>query len=225
MATLSRLGIPLRGPSPKKETLADIRSTLGDRPIRYVLNTHTHYDHVALNPAFQRRCGAEIINQRATPLPAEGRWFDGPRRRVHMLPMPGCHTPEDCIVWVPEDRALFVGDIFGWGLINLSTTLGPETAELLVDTHRRLIDYGAEYVIPGHGPLCTTAELQRWVEYFAWLHEQVCRACGEGKADAQILGDLSPPEDMQAWWRFVQWKHEDSLAKVLRAVRKGWTAG
>lgn len=214
----------LERPGLEAEVFEAIASTIGDRPIRYVLNTHTHGDHVALNPAFQRRCGAEIINQRTTPLPPEGRWFEGSRRRVHMLPMPGCHTPEDCIVWVPHDRALFVGDIFGWGLINLSTPLGPETARLLLDTHKRLIDYDAEYVIPGHGPLCTTAELQRWVTYFNWLREEVSRACSEGKSDAQITAEIAPPDDMEAWWRFLDWKHEDSVSKALRAVRAGWSA-
>jgi len=208
----------------ENEVFDAIAASLGDKPIRYVLNTHTHYDHMALNRAFQRRCGAEIINQRTARLPGDGRWFEGSRRRVHMLPMPGCHTAEDCIVWVPHDRALFVGDIFGWGLINLSTTLRAETAKLLVDTHRRLIDYNAATVIPGHGPLCTTDELKRWVEYFNWLHREVWRACSEGKKDRQIMAEVAPPQDMHTWWRFLAWKHEDSLSKVLRAVRGGWTA-
>ena len=211
----------LEQPELEEEVFAAIDSTLGDRPVRYLLNTHTHYDHVALNRAFQRRFSTEIINARTCSMGPEGRWFEGSRRRVLMLPMPGCHTGEDCVVWVADDRALFVGDIFGWGLIPLSTELRAETAGLLLDTYRRLIGYDAAVVIPGHGPVCTTAELVRWVEYFRWLQESVSRACSEGKTDAEITRQLLPPEDMKTWWRFEQWKHEDSLAKVLQAVRRG----
>ena len=204
------------------EVFDAIRSTLGEKPVRYLLNTHTHGDHVALNAAFQKRFGTEVVNQRTARIPPEGRWFEGPRRRVQMLPMGGCHTSEDCVVWVPDDKAIFVGDLFGWGLLNLSRSLTDETAKLLADTYERLIGFGAAVVIPGHGPLCTTAELVRQMAYVRWLAEQVLQAVAAGRSDRQIMGDLAPPEDMKTWWRFLQWKHEDSLTEVLAAVRGGW---
>ena len=162
------------------EVFAAIQSTLGEKPVRYLLNTHTHGDHVALNAAFQKRFGTEVV------------------------------------------RALFVGDLFGWGLINLSRSLTDETAKLLADTYERLIGFDAAVVIPGHGPLCTTAELTRQMEYVRSLAEQVRQAIAAGRSDRQIMGEVAPPDDMKTWWRFLQWKHEDSLRSVLAAVRGGW---
>jgi len=211
----------LERPELEEEVFEAIGSTLGDKPVRYLLNTHTHYDHMALNAAFGRRWGTQIVNQRTTPLPPEGRWFEGEQRRVQMLPAGGCHTREDCVVWSPADKALLVGDIFGWGLIPLEAPLNAKTVTLLEDTYARLIAFGATTVIPGHGPLCTTAELVRWVEYFRWLRRGTRRLCAEGADDGQIARDLAPPEDMKTWWRFGAWKHEDSLAKVLAAARRG----
>lgn len=201
------------------EVFDAIASTVGDVPVRYVLNTHTHYDHVALNEAFERRFGAEIINQQATPLAGDGRWFAGPRRRAQMLAVPDCHTAEDCIVWAPDDKVLFVGDIFGWGLIPLISVLCDETAELLVKTYARLIEFDALVVVPGHGPMATTGDLRRWVEYFHWLLEGVAAACAAGGSDEDICAEMPPPDDMKSWWRFVQWKHADSVKKVIRGVR------
>jgi cyclase len=212
----------LERPELEAEVLAAIRASVGDKPIRFVLNTHTHYDHVALNEPFERRCGAQIVNALTTEFPAEGKWFEGATRWARMLPAPGCHTAEDCVVWVEPDRALFVGDIFGWGLIPLTVNLRADTAKVLEDTYARLIAMDPLVVIPGHGPLCTAAELRRWLEYFHWLRREIVRACAAGASDEDVLRQTAAPQDMQTWWRFLKWKHQDSVAKVLKAVRKGW---
>ncbi len=203
------------------EIFAAIRSSLGEKQVRYLLNTHTDHDHMALNAAFERRFGTEIVNQRSGRIPAEGRWFEGPLRRVLMLPMPGCHSDGDCVIWVPDARALFVGDIFGWGLIPTGSDVRTETVQRLEDTYGRLVDFAADVVIPGHGPLCTTAELKRWAEYLIWLRDEISRACSEGRTDRKIKRAITAPEDMRTWWRFTLWKHEDSVSKVLNAIRSG----
>jgi len=206
------------------DVLSALRETIGEKPVSHVLNTHTHYDHVALNRLFEQQYGAEIVNQQTAPLGPDGRWFEGSTRRVLMQPLPGCHTDEDCVVWVPDARVLFVGDIFGWGLIPLVGNLRPEAADLLLDTMARLIHFDARVVAPGHGPLCTTRELERWVAYFQWLREETACLCANGRTDEEIRRTLLPPDDMRAWWRFVEWKHDDSLGKMLKAVRRGWMA-
>ena len=211
----------LEQPELETEVFSAIAASLGDTPVRYVLNTHTHYDHTALNEALVRRWGAEIINQRTAPAGPGGRTFEGPVRRVNWLPLPGCHTDQDCIAWVPEEKVLFTGDIFGWGLIPLTRPLTAETSRLLLDTYARMIDLGAETVVPGHGPLCTNRELQRWVEYFRWLQQQAAQGVAADKSDKEIIASLAPPEDMHGWWRFLQWKHADSVTKVVRAARRG----
>ncbi len=52
----------LEQPELEEEVFASIGATLGEKPVRYLINTHTHYDHVALNEAFQRRHHATVIN-------------------------------------------------------------------------------------------------------------------------------------------------------------------
>jgi cyclase len=125
-------------------------------------------------------------------------------------------------VWVEPDRVLFVGDLFGWGLIPLTVNLRPETRERLLATYRRLIDFEAETVIPGHGPMCDTDTLRRWVAYFEDLAARARAAAKQGLDEREIAQRLQPPEDMSDWWRFVQWKHEDTAAKIAKAATRGW---
>ncbi|MBT3376796.1 MAG: MBL fold metallo-hydrolase [Lentisphaerae bacterium] len=201
--------------------LAAIHETTQAKPVRTVLNTHTHYDHIVLNPVFEERFGATIVNARTTAVPAEGLWFEGQDRRALFLPMPDCHTSEDCVVWCPEDRVLFTGDIFGWGLIPWEKGLNRAKAECLKASYERLIAFEADCVVPGHGPVCSSAELRRWVVYFDELIGSVRRLCTNGLAPAAILAELPPPDDMSEWWRFRQWKHQDTLEKVIAAVTAG----
>jgi cyclase len=211
----------LEQPHLEREVFEAILATLGERTVRYVLNTHTHYDHVALNAAFRRHYGSQIVNRQTASIGPEGQWFEGSTRRVQMLPMPGCHTDEDCIVWAPDDAALFVGDIFGWGCMPLSVPLDGQAAKLLDETYAKLVGFGASVVIPGHGPVCTTAELKRFIEYLHWLKAKVDQAVADGKSDGQIMRQVAAPPDMKDWWRLLLWKHEDTLGKVIEAVRSG----
>ena len=199
-----------------------LAQTLRDTPLRYVINTHTHYDHIYLNGAFQERFGAEIVNTDTTDIPTDGLWIEGAKRKLQVLPMAGCHTPEDCVIWLPDCKVLFVGDIFGWGLINLMGRLTEESAATILATYERVMAIGAETIVSGHGPLCTNAELARWIEYFRRLHGEVLTALEAGKSDQQIMAEIAPPEDMSDWWRFVDWKHEHSVDRMITSIRDGW---
>lgn len=212
----------LEQPELEDDILQDLAATMPGQPVTYVLNTHCHDDHTALNPMFAQRFGAAIVNRRTAHIPAAGRWFEGKLRSVVMLPLPDCHTPADCVIWVPADRVLFVGDIFGWGLIPWQGNLKPEKQEHMVDAFERLIGFDAKWIVPGHGPLCSNAELRRWLDYFHWMRSRVKELLQDGRDSAEIRGILQPPGDMAHWWRFRAWKHDDTLKKVLKAGERGW---
>ncbi len=204
------------------EVFAAIERDLGQLPIRYLINTHTHYDHVALNDAFVGRFGCEIVNAETAKIGPAGKWFEGSERRVLIQPAPGCHTDHDCIIWCEPDRVLFVGDIFGWGLIPLIAQLRPDNTQHLLETYQRLIDFDAKVVVPGHGPMATTADLRRWLEYFDWLVGKVTAAVAAGASDSQIIDEIQPPADMLHWWRFVARKHADCVVRIAKSIRRGW---
>ncbi len=207
------------------EVFAAIDHDLRQTPLRYLINTHTHYDHVALNDAFKERYGCEILNAETADIGPDGKWLEGSDRRALILPMPGCHTDQDLIIWCEPDRVLFVGDIFGWGLIPLIAQLRQANTQHLVDTYQRLIDFDAEVVVAGHGPMATPADLARWLEYFHWLVGEVASAVAAGADDAQIIDEIPPPADMLNWWRFVARKHADCIVRIAKSIRRQWLGG
>ncbi len=110
-------------------------------PIRFVVNTHYHLDHVAGNGVFHD-AGAEIVAQRnvrawersenlkffgANPPAARKAWVESlvlpdlvyddaidlflGSRRIGVRPMPG-HTGSDSIVAIPDAGVVFTGDLF-----------------------------------------------------------------------------------------------------------------
>ncbi|MFA4945245.1 MAG: MBL fold metallo-hydrolase [Lentisphaeria bacterium] len=210
-------------PSEQPELAPEIAAILArhapGRTVAWVLNTHLHPDHVALNGWFASR-GAQILNARTIPLPPEGLTIAG---RLRFIPLPGAHTPEDAIAWDPESATLFVGDIFGWGLIPWDRPLTAETRDRIVAVYQRLLAFNPRHVVPGHGPVAGPDHLRRWLEYFAWLQCELRTLLARGVPEAALVaGDaLPPPADLRDWWRFTQWKHRDSVKKVCRALRLG----
>lgn len=187
------------------------------QPVRWVLNTHLHRDHVALNPHFAA-CGATILNARTVTLPPAGLVVG---QRLRLIPLGGAHTAEDAVVWDPETRTLFAGDLFGWGLIPWDRPLTRETHARVRQVVQAMLDLKPLTVVPGHGPLVGPEHLHRWLAYYAWLECELRNQLGRGVPEAELIdGDaLPPPEDMRNWWRFTLWKHRDSVKKLARAIR------
>jgi cyclase len=215
----------LEQPELADEIFRAIHDTIGKKPVRYVLNTHIHPDHVALHQAFIAQ-GAQVVaheRAKAKGIPPNSITFDrvwhaNGNRRVEMHAVGPCHTSEDAVIFFPDDAVLCAGDIFGWGLIP-AEPFRVEAKETVLEVYRKLINFAPRTIVPGHGPLVTVEDLCRWQGYFIELIDRVTRLKQAGKDDAEIKRELPPPDDMRGWWRFVQWKHDWNIDQLLRALR------
>lgn len=86
--------------------------------VRFVLNTHSHKDHVAGNADVRARTGAKVVAHRSAPLAQDVDVIDGSkvesgRLRFEVVHTPG-HTPDSvCYVFeghVATGDTLFVGE-------------------------------------------------------------------------------------------------------------------
>jgi hydroxyacylglutathione hydrolase len=153
--------------------------------IRYILNTHAHFDHMAANEQLCAATGALLglhpADRALLALGGGGRWFgflsisspdpdvelsDGQTLRVGgltvtVLHTPG-HSPGHVAFYLPEEGVLFSGDALFQRSIGRTDLPGGDLATLLRSIHDQFMTLPDETMVyPGHGPATTIGAERR----------------------------------------------------------------
>lgn len=189
-------------------------------PIKFVINTHYHIDHVAGNGVFAKT-GATILAQRnvrgwihsenlrligdfLTPaLKAQTEslvepgvdYDDGMHlylgaREIQVRSLPG-HTGGDSIVVIPDAKVAFLGDLF-WR--NMLPNLIDASTQPWVDTLDAIVamnEPGYAFV-PGHGDVGDVRDITAFREYLTTLRALVTEARAQGKAGDALAQSIVP---------------------------------
>jgi len=177
----------LGSPALAQELLQAIRAVT-PLPVKQVVVTHYHADHIyglqALKAAgasivaheqgrgylhsdtaqlrlqASRQELAPWIDANTQLVPAD-RWLSGPERftlgGVEFIVQPAgpAHTPEDLVVMLPQQGVLIAGDLVFRGRIPF---VGQADSARWVQALERLIAFKPRLIVPGHGPVSTSAE-------------------------------------------------------------------
>jgi cyclase len=205
-------------PNAGKALLADIRQRT-KLPIRYVVNTHYHPDHVANNGVFveagalvlaHRNVRAWIhtenlkfVGEKITPqqkaeveaVPAPTVVYDIGidlylgKRQVLVRGFPG-HTGGDSVVLIPDARVAFLGDLF-WHTLPPNTI--DATIKAWIETLTRLVtDYSSYTFVSGHGAAGTASDVAAFRDYLATLLKAVGEARSAGKSGDALVEAVMP---------------------------------
>ena len=90
-------------------------------------------------------------------------------KRVELIEVGPAHTLGDAVVWIPEDRTLFTGDIL---FKDAHPVIWEGPVSNWVAACERLLDMDIETVVPGHGPLTDKSALRETLRYLEALTEQ-----------------------------------------------------
>ncbi len=206
-------------PDASKAMLAEIRK-LTDKPIRYVINTHYHMDHVNGNATF-KAAGAKIIAQRRvrawihdenphlfgdriTPeIKTQIAAIAGPDilvdkhlrlklgHRVIEIDYRQGHTGGDLTVLVPDARVIFCGDLV-WNQIPPNLIDGTVATWVpTLQTIERLPHARETAFVPGHGEMAALADVAAFEWYLDSLLTSTKEAMGQGLTGDALLAAVN----------------------------------
>ena len=216
---------------------------ISQKPVRFLLNTHWHFDHVGGNAAMaetatilahenvrkRMQAGAEVFGRKIEP--AEPRalpiltyqrdvtiWLNGePMRALHVPPG---HTDGDTIVFFTKSNVVHMGDDFfatGFPFVDLDS--GGSVRGLIgaLDEVIPQIPPDAK-VIPGHGGLQTVPDLKKYRNRLDEIVALVDRGLKSGKTVEQLQKEkiLAPYED----WNSGFVKADQFIATVARDLQQ-----
>ncbi|HEU5473629.1 MAG TPA: MBL fold metallo-hydrolase [Actinophytocola sp.] len=211
--------------------LAAVRA-LAAPPIDYLINTHFHGDHVfggCFFPADTRVVAhAETARELAqSGLGLTGLWpdvgwgqvsvrlpditydtrlvLDDGYRSVELIHVGPAHTRGDTVVWLPEERVLFAGDVIMSGrtpFLLMGSLSGMHAAVGLLRELRPGV------VVPGHGPLGGPGLLDATARYLDWLDGIATAGYRAGLTPSSVAAQANSGE-------FARWGDPERLVANL----------
>jgi cyclase len=231
---------------------AVVDSLAGGRPLRVVLNTHYHGDHVSGDSALAahgavivahenvyRRMSEEQHNAafNATTPPyatlyrptitfRDSMTFHLGALECRVAHVPPAHTDGDAIVRILPVDVLHTGDLFFNGTYPvIDVSAGGSLAGMIREADRLLALAGpATKIVPGHGPLADRAALARYRDMLVTVRERVTKLVRAGKSADEIV-TARPLADLDAEWGRGFMKPEMFLRIVCADLSRGRAAG
>jgi cyclase len=223
-------------PEPAAALLTEIRK-ITKLPIRFVVNTHYHLDHVNGNDVFAA-AGAVIIahrNARGWIRTENLKMIDPPvtpekqarvqsialpnvvydssvdlylgSRRVNVRYYPG-HTGGDSVVWIPDAHVVFCGDLL-WKN-HIPNLIDASTPAWIKTLDAMPVDYGSSTWVPGHGDVAKTEDITTFKKYLVDLLGTVRDQQAKGKSGDALVQAILPSLKL----KYGKWGFFEELASA-----------
>ena len=112
----------------------------------------------------------------------------GTRRQVELLSLAG-HTASDVILYLPEEKIAFMGDLL---FVNCHPYLASGSPEQWKQSLAEVEGLGVQIAVPGHGPVGRSASLSVILQYIQSLENIVVNMIKRGKSVEQASFEPVP---------------------------------
>jgi len=236
-----------------KEVLAEFRK-ITDKPVKYIIYTHAHIDHIYGSPVFMENDTQVIATNKALEMMQQDLgWFSDYHDRsrdiqtgkgapdyAKKLPFksPFKHddkqqyvkptisfdeeyafelggkrfelyhtigeTPGHLMVWMPEEKALFSGDLYYESFPNLSTPMfESRQVKGWYESLDRMLQLNAHYLIPSHTLPVVGEEKIRDIlihhsQGIRYVYDETIKAINTGKSVEEAVATIKLPEALAA---------------------------
>jgi glyoxylase-like metal-dependent hydrolase (beta-lactamase superfamily II) len=196
---------------------AEVDKLSGGKPVKYIVNTHFHGDHTGGNGGFADEGATVVAHrnlalrlehgstngmsgQKTEPaeknrIPKQTYTTEGQRLMVQgvtaVVQHPRtAHTDTDSYVYFPNSNVIATGDIVSLGprypTIDYANGGSLNGIIQTVETYLKLGNDQTKYV-PGHGPLATKADIQRYHDMLVGVRDAVKSQIDSGKTEDQAV--------------------------------------
>ncbi len=224
--------------------------TLSPHDIRFLVNTHLHGDHSGGNENFKKmgvtivahdrvrdRMSEEKINEDKTITPPrpEDAWpvisfsdklnFYLNQEDIELIHVSPAHTDGDVVIHFKKANVYHMGDMFvtyGYPYIDYGNGGSINGFISSLDVFLNMMDDKTK-VIPGHGELCTKADVKRFRDRLAEIRDEVAAALKKGKKSEEITS-LPIASKYDAEWGGSFLKGKDFVLQIAENLKATQTA-
>ena len=220
-------------------------STISNQPIKYLINTHFHGDHVGGNEPFARD-GATVVSEvnvknrlaagttngltgvKTPPVPEAalpaktytGAYHLRLRGRVADLKhIEHAHTDGDTYVWFKTANVLSTGDTFTNGRYpNIDFANGGNIKGMIAaaDAYLKLTNAKSR-IVPGHGPLADKAVLTEYRAMLVTARDRMAKLVKDGKSEDDVVA-AKPFADLDAKWAPTELASKNFIRVVYHSL-------
>ncbi len=139
-------------------------------------------------------------------------------REVRLIQVGPAHTQGDLLVYLPDARLLFSGDIVFAGSTPVIWA-GP--VENWLGALDRILDMEVEVIVPGHGPVVGKAAVQQVREYWVYVTAEVRKRYEAGMPAQAAARDIALGKDF-AGRSFAHWNSPERMMTNSHMLYRQW---
>ncbi|WP_299216154.1 MBL fold metallo-hydrolase [uncultured Dokdonia sp.] len=193
--------------APLTEKIIAAIKPISDKPVKFLVNTHFHGDHSGGNTNFEA-AGAMIVahdnvrkrlasneNTADSGLPvitfSDDATFYMNGNDIFITHVHNAHTDGDALVYFIQSNVLHTGDTFFHGshkfpYIDIDSG-GSLKGDIEAAKKGLLLINDSTKIIPGHGPVATKADYQKYHDMLVGIYKNVSQAIKKGKTEEEIV--------------------------------------
>lgn len=119
----------------------------------------------------------------------------GPKRKIIVIPTGTGHTTGDMVVYLPEEKIIFMSDQL---FVERHPYLGDGDPESLIRNLKTILELKPVIAVPGHGPVGNTNSIHAMIDYIETLTGMVRKEILKG-TDEKKIQELPMPEKYKNW--------------------------
>jgi cyclase len=203
------------------DVMARVKSVTS-QPIKYLLNSHHHADHIGGNGAVMD-LGIEIIAHRNVRENILRNKQPGPPRitftdqeaiylggvEVRMLYLGRGHTNGDTVIYFRDLRTVHSGDLVIDGMPVIDYDNGGSAVEF-VKTLENLMALDFDTVIPGHGRVLTKDDVRTYIPKLKTMNDRMRELVRKRVSNDQLAAQLKLDD--------IGWSHTVSTGTFMRSI-------